>query len=187
MDASRARGLIRDEVRLGSALAELQNRRFDVETAQTVRDRVARPGMPGAPRNQLMREITHHRYSEPHGTVDRLPKVLKPILSGTSRGAGSAPCSGREEWACRSDRPMIGRNADLLHAKPSPSSARPMAKQRGDPRPPRRTLLGALGGEVRDGFGLPVGWFGASRGRPETTAPLPSGWGYGAVPHRSLA
>ena len=40
MDASRARGLIRDEVRLRSALAELQNRRFDVETAQTVRDRV---------------------------------------------------------------------------------------------------------------------------------------------------
>lgn len=40
MDASRARGLIRDEVRLRSALAELQKRRFDVETAQTVRDRV---------------------------------------------------------------------------------------------------------------------------------------------------
>lgn len=40
MDARRARGLIRDEGRLRSALAEHEKRRFDVDTAQAVRYRV---------------------------------------------------------------------------------------------------------------------------------------------------
>src|ERR1700733_1663225 len=40
MDARRARGLIRDEARLRSALAEHVKRRFDVDTALTVRYRV---------------------------------------------------------------------------------------------------------------------------------------------------
>ena len=73
MDASRARGLIRDELRLRSALAELEKRRFDVETAQTVRDRVedlladrARP-----------RQRIEQRAEDRLGVVDRVRETRR--------------------------------------------------------------------------------------------------------------